>query len=704
MPVAAPAEAPVEPPAAEPAGAPAQAPARPAPKRRRAPARKALEGLAGTDPVARVLVSVPLPHLDRPFDYLVPASMEHTAEPGRLVRVPFAGSDVEGWVLQRRAASEHPGRLARLRRVVSGLPVLSPPVLALAEHVAEQYAGTLADVLRLAVPGRHAGAEEALLRAEPVHHEPVPDPVAAGEDLAGWERHGAGRAFLAHLAGGGAPRAVATLAPGTDCFEALAVAARAVLASGRTALLLVPDHRDLVRLDAALARRLPAGAHVLLEAEAGPAARYTAFLQALTGRARVVAGTRAAVFAPLPNLGLLAVLEDGDDSHAEQRAPYPHAREVAVLRAGATGAAALFAGRTRTAETQLLLESGWARAVAAPREVLRAGAPRVAVAGTSGHDAQDPLAAAARLPSDGWRVLRDAVRRGPVLVQVPRAGYVPTLACRTCREPARCTACHGPLALAEPGSDPACRWCGRPAAGWTCPTCGDGRLRAVVTGARRTAEELGRAFPGVDVRTSGGSRVLDDVPAEPSLVIATPGAEPVAPGGYAAALLLDGWALLSRPDLRAQEEALRRWAAAAALVRPASAGGAVVVVADPQAAAVQALVRWDPAGFAERELAQRAELDLPPAARLAGLIGPAADVADAVGATLAALPDVPGARVLGPVPLPPRPGTVEQVRTVVRVPRPASVELARALKAVTAGRSARKLPLVRVRVDPQQIG
>ncbi|WP_432498472.1 primosomal protein N' [Kineococcus gypseus] len=654
--------------------------------------------------MASVLVSVPLPHLDRPFDYLVPASMEHTAEPGRLVRVPFAGSDVEGWVLARRAASEHPGRLARLRRVVSGLPVLSPPVLALAERVAEHYAGTLADVVRLAVPGRHAGAEEAVLRAEPVRHEPVPDPVAGGQDLAGWERHTAGRAFLTHVAGGGSPRAVATLAPGTDPVQALAVAARACLASGRTALLVVPDHRDLVRLDAALTRHLPAGAHVLLEADAGPAPRYTAFLQALTGRARVVAGTRAAVFAPLPNLGLLAVLDDGDDSHAEQRAPYPHAREVAVLRADATGAAALFAGRTRTAETQLLLRSGWARAVGAPRELVRATAPRVVVAGTTGPDAQDPLAAAARLPSDGWRVLRDAVRRGPVLVQVPRTGYVPTLACRTCREPARCTACHGPLAVTAADAPAACRWCGRPATDWTCPTCGDDRMRAVVTGARRTAEELGRAFPGVDVRTSGGSKVLDAVPAEPSLVIATPGAEPHAPGGYAAALLLDGWALLNRPDLRAQEEAHRRWSSAAALVRGASDGGTVVVVADPQAAAVQALVRWDPAGFAERELEQRADLDLPPAARFAGFIGAAADVAEAAAATVEALPEPAAARVLGPVALPERPGTAPAVRSVVRVPRAASAELARALKAVVAGRSARKLPLVRVRVDPAEIG
>jgi primosomal protein N' (replication factor Y) len=97
--------------------------------------------------------------------------------------------------------------------------------------------------------------------------------------------------------------------------------------------------------------------------------------------------------------------------------------------------------------------------------------------------------------------------------------------------------------------------------------CGERRLRAVVVGAVRTAEELGRAFPGVPVRTSGGGQALAAVDAGAVLVIATPGAEPVAAGGYGAALLLDGWALLSRPDLRAAEETLRRWMNAVALVR-----------------------------------------------------------------------------------------------------------------------------------------
>src|SRR2546427_11965476 len=84
-------------------------------------------------------------------------------------------------------------------------------------------------------------------------------------------------------------------------------------------------------------------------------------------------------------------------------------------------------------------------------------------------------------------------------------------------------------------------------------------------------------------------------------------------------LLLDGWALLTRPDLRAAEETLRRWANAAALVRPAAAGGRVVVGADGGLAVVQALLRWDPGGYAARELAERAELGFPPAVRFPSL-------------------------------------------------------------------------------------
>jgi primosomal protein N' (replication factor Y) len=189
----------------------------------------------------------------------------------------------------------------------------------------------------------------------------------------------------------------------------------------------------------------------------------------------------------------------------------------------------------------------------------------------------------------------------------------------------------------------------------------------------RTAEELGRAFPGTVVRHSGGDTVLATVPDEPALVVATPGAEPVAAGGYAAALLLDGWAMLSRPDLRVDEEALRRWLAAAALVRPSGDGGAVVVVADAEIPAVQALVRWDPATFAERELAERAALQ--PAARSRR------GVADRFGGGTGPVPRGRAAAGVGGGAgtrggRSPRTGDDATERLIVRVPRTQGRELA----------------------------
>jgi primosomal protein N' (replication factor Y) len=124
--------------------------------------RRPVQGMdvpAIENPVARVAVDVPLAHLDRPFDYLVPEAMSQTAVPGCRVRVRFAGRQVDGFVVDRRAASEHSGTLTPLTRVVSAESVLAPEVARLAGLVADRYAGTTADVLRLAVPPRHARAE-----------------------------------------------------------------------------------------------------------------------------------------------------------------------------------------------------------------------------------------------------------------------------------------------------------------------------------------------------------------------------------------------------------------------------------------------------------------------------------------------------------------------------------------------------------------
>lgn len=658
--------------------------------------RATTEAAASTDPVASVAVDTGLAHLDRPFEYLVPESLADSAVPGARVKVRFAGQDLGGFVLARQAEADHDGRLASLRTVVSAEPVLTPALRELASAVAARYAGTLGDVLRLAVPPRHAAAEKALALEPPVA-DPLPAVTGPGP---AWSRYAAGPAYLSRLAAGESPAASWLALPAADPDQdwpaALAAAAAATLAGGRGAVLVVPDHRDVTRVDAALTAALGPGRHVRLTADQGPQARYTAWLKVLRGHVSVVVGTRAAAFAPVRDLGLVAWWDDGDDLHDEPRAPYPHVREVLLERARLEGAAVLSGGFTRTVAVQRLVEAGELRPIVAGS--VRGVVPRVQVAGEGSEVERDPAAASAHLPSIAWRVAKAGLESGPVLVQVPRRGYVPSLSCQTCRTPVRCVHCAGPVAVSGRGAAPACRWCGRGVGTFECRSCGARELRSSVTGSRRTAEELGRAFPGVPVHTSGAGAVLDRVAAAPSLVIATPGAEPVADGGYAAALLLDAWASLDRPTLAAGEEALRRWLAAAGLTRGASAGGQVVLCGAPTHTTlpvVEALVRWDPAWFAGRELADRGELSLPPTVAMAALTGERRVVEGAL--RLASLPD--DTERIGPLAI-----GDDVSRTLLRVPLGQRAELAAALVAMKAVRSARKDgATLQVRVDPPDL-
>jgi primosomal protein N' (replication factor Y) (superfamily II helicase) len=665
---------------------------------------------AADKPVARIAVDLPLAHLDRPFDYLVPQRLVDQARPGVRVRVRFAGKLTDGFLIERADGSEHQGSLRYLERVVSAEPVLTEEIAGLARAVADRYAGTLADVLRLAIPQRHAATEASSAAASSAKGAPVRAAQQAGArlprpDPGPWARYPAGPSFLSSLAAGRPARAAWTALPGPAWPEEVARAAVTTASAGANPA-------------------APAAAYVTLTAELGPAERYRRWLAALRGEAMIVAGTRAAMFAPVRDLGLVVLWDDGDDLHADPHAPYPNAREVLALRAHRAGAAALIGGFARTAELTQLVTAGWARPLGPDRQTLRVMAPRVKPAADDKELGKDEAAMTARLPSLALRTAREALTVGPVLIQVPRRGYLAGIACARCRAQARCTRligeaearCNGPLRLTGPHAAPDCRWCGALATtqgstgtqgdagpgGWHCPRCGHDKLRATITGAARTAEELGRAFPGVKVRTSGGDLVLPRVPAQPALVIATPGAEPLA--DYAAALLLDGWALLSRPSLRAAEEALRRWLAAAALVRP---GGTVLVHADASLAATQALIRWDPVTFAERDLAERAELGFPPTVRMAAVSGESAAVASVINNM------DPAFEILGPVPLEQsalaqsaRAGHQgeHQVRALVRAPRAQGSALAKALQAAQAGRSARKEGGgVRVQLDPPEL-
>ena len=299
------------------------------------------------------------------------------------------------------------------------------------------------------------------------------------------------------------------------------------------------------------------------------------------------------------------------------------------------------------------------RTLGPDRATLRATAPRVRPAADDSELRRDEAATTARLPSLALRTARAALRGRPrphpgAAARLPRRDRL-----RPVPRPGQVHApgwaagqCNGPLRLAGPHAAPDCRWCGALAqepgpGGWRCPHCGHDKLRAIVTGAARTAEELGRAFPGVKVRTSGGDLVLPRVPASARPGDRDPGRGAARPTTPPRCCLTAG-RCSSRPSLRAGEETLRRWLAAAALVRP---DGTVLVHADAALPATQALIRWDPVTFAERDLAERAELGFPPAVRMAAVTGEPAAVATVLAGLGGGFEVLGPSEVLGPVPV-----------------------------------------------------
>ncbi|AXH35956.1 primosomal protein N' [Humibacter sp. BT305] len=705
--------------------------------------------MAASAVVARVMIESPLPQLDRLFDYLVPDSLRAEAQPGVRVKVPLrsAGRSARGYIIETAPVSDFEGSLSELDEVISPLPVLTPDVWRLARRLADRAAGSACDIVRLAVPPRFVRVEKAHVaaRAAVAHadvsgadgrtsaHAPgatLPSERSPERTFTGYSLADT-RALLepgARAAVEAKPTVVELVAKPTvveleakptvveleakpTVVESAAVtvphwaltaaeAASAVHAGGESVIVAVPDYRDQLVLENALEWLGLAESVVRLDARQARAERYAAFLTALDGGPRIVVGNRSSVYAPVSDLGLIIVVDDSDPLQAEPLAPYVHARDAALVRQEQSGSRLLFVSVSRSTEVERLVELGFLRQVGPTPRYL----PRVVPTAELG-DADAPTNAA-RIPTAAWRTAKEALAEGPVLIQVARPGYAPVLACASCSTPASCAVCSGPLRIKRAGEPAACTLCGALAVRWSCPVCQGTTMRFGAVGSARTADELGRAFPGVRVIVADGEHQHTEVGSKPAIVVATRGAEPVAAGGYAAVLLLDGPRMLARESLRVAEDCLRWWSNAIALARP----GAPTVLVGVGGPLARSLVTWQQPGFARQELTDRRALRFPPAVRLATVTG----APDAVGATLADLrglldpAESPKVDVLGPVPL----GDGVE-RAVIRFDYAVGAAVARHLRALVIKNATRRRrrtggsfsppPTLKVRLDDSEI-
>jgi primosomal protein N' (replication factor Y) len=395
------------------------------------------------------------------------------------------------------------------------------------------------------------------------------------------------------------------------------------LARGKQALVLVPEIGLTPQTLARFRARLGVPVHAL-HSGLGDAARARVWTAAWRGEARVVVGTRSAVFTPLPDAGLIVVDEEHDASYKQQDGIRYHARDFALVRGKALGVPVLLGSATPSLET---LHNARAGRYAHLRLTRRAGAaqpPAVRVLDVRKRPLQAGLA------PELLAAIRGALDAGgQALVFKNRRGYAPVLLCHDCGWSAQCRRCDAPMTVHAAGRRLQCHHCGaRQAAPPACPDCGGLALQPQGVGTERLEEVLAQQFSDVPVlrvdrgttqRRDALEALLGELGDRPGILVGT---QMLAKGHDLPHLTLvavvgidEG---LFSADFRAGEKLAQLLIQVAGRAgRAAKRGTVVLQTHHPDHPLLQTLINGGYHAFADAELDQREAAGFPPFAHLA---------------------------------------------------------------------------------------
>jgi len=452
----------------------------------------------------------------------------------------------------------------------------------------------------------------------------------------------------------------------------------------RQALILVPEVSLTVQLIRHFQERLPfplaVWHHQLSEGE-----KFDLWRELRRGDIRVVIGARSAVFAPLPDIGLVVVDEEQEGSYKQEESPSYHARDVALRRAQVQGATVILGSATPSLESYHRAEEGEYTLLSLSRRYRERPLPEVRMIDLKDQDQFTPLSEEEGIPAPPKgspltpplvRAASKALAEGnQVLFFLNRRGFAPFTICRECGWTFKCPNCQVALVFHRQERALLCHYCGhRTEPPQTCPTCRGVEIRLSGSGTQRLEEEIAEIFPGYSVarldrdstsRKGAGGRLVDDFAAGRTDILV--GTQMVAKGLHFPRLTLVGVLApdlsLNLPDFRAAERTFQVVTQVAGRAGRGSVPGKVIIQTwQPEHYALQAAVNHDFTAFYRQEVEFRRELDYPPFCDLillrldgpnAKRLGAAADrVADRVRSDLDGTEEDGFCRVLGPVPAP----------------------------------------------------
>ena len=628
----------------------------------------------------RVTVAVEAPQhaaLGTLLDY----ASEQPLTPGTLVRVPLGRREVPGIVWPRDPAAP-PVTQAQLRplaEVLAALPPLEAPWRRLVDFAAAYYQRAVGELALAVLPPELRRLDPAQLECRVAKLKRLPPPPGSA-NVARPELTAEQAAALEALAASAQPTLLHGVT-GSGKTEVYLRAAEAALAAGRQALVLVPDINLTPQLEARFAERFPDRCLVSLHSGLTPAQRLRHWLLAHLGTADLVLGTRLAVFASLPRLGLIVVDEEHDPSFKQQEGARYSARDLAVWRAVDAGVPVLLGSATPSLETWQRVQEGRYRRLALDQRIGGGAMPRVRLFDMSqlprekGRDAPalaPPLLAA----------IAERIERGEQsLLLLNRRGYAPVLQCGACGWKSGCPHCSAWRVFHKADRTLRCHHCGfTERVPRACPDCGNLDIAPIGRGTEKLQEQLAALLPGarvarIDADSTRGVGQLESQLAEVHAgeVDVLVGTQMVAKGhdfrGITLVAAVNPDAALFASDFRAPERlfALLMQAAGRAgrSAEQAARSEMWIQTWNPRHALYAALQRHDFAAFAASQLAERRAAGLPPFTHLALLRAEAksAAVASAFLQDAAALAeDQPGLAVYPPVP-----PTVQRVADVERM-------------------------------------
>jgi primosomal protein N' (replication factor Y) len=448
-------------------------------------------------------------------------------------------------------------------------------------------------------------------------------------------------------------------ATGSGKTEVYLQCATRVLARGAGVLLLVPEIALTPQLIERFRARLP-GALSVLHSGLSDAERLAAWRAVHAGSARIVLGTRSAVFAPLPQLGLIIIDEEHDSSYKQQESGCRYsARDVAVVRAQQGQSPIVLGSATPALETLQNIASGRYRVLQLPRRADQAAAPLLRLIDLRAHAVHQSLAA----PT--LTAMRRHLQAGSqVLVFINRRGYAPTLLCTGCGWIAPCVHCDARLTVHRAQEQLRCHHCGAvEALPSRCTRCGHA-VKPVGQGTERIEQTLQELFPQypllrLDRDTAARPAQLDQIVAQlrggqARILVGT---QMVTKGhhfpGMMLAVVLNADQGLFSSDFRAAERLAQTIVQVAGRAGRESEQGEVLIQTEyPDHPLLLSLLSGGYEAFAEEALAERRAARWPPFARLALLRASATDAQAAfefLSAARAAAPADAHVRLLGPV-------------------------------------------------------